>query len=677
MPESKRGFLPEDIERLQQVSEPRVSPDGQSVAYVVTTVDAAADAYRSHLWIAPLTGGEPRQLTRGTGRDGSPRWSPDGACLAFVRKPGGDPDGGEKRQIWLIDPRGGEPWQLTAAANGAATPAWSPDGKTLAFCSRTREGEAEKPEKERTPAEKHAPRVVENLIFRLDGEGIFDERRSHLWLIPAAGGEARQVTSGDWNDTDPVWSPDGRAIAFSSYREPDRGGRSQWFRDIWILDVERDAVRKLTPSRGPSHQPVWSPDGDQIAYAGHQHGDEGARNSRIYTVAAGGGEPKSLTDSLDAPIAAQPPMGEAIAWAPDGSQIFFLAQRRGVAQPFAVAAAGGEARAIGRIGGMITSMSLTPDGRSLIVSASDPTNPGELYQFDTATGAERQLTHQNRALLEEVLLNQPREVTYDGADGWEMHGFLLKPLGYRDGERVPLVLEIHGGPHGAHGLGFQPGYHDLSARGYAVLYLNPRGSIGYGEEFCRACVGDWGGKDYEDLMLGVDWAIAQGIADPERLFVTGYSYGGFMTSWVVGHTDRFRAAVCGAPVSNGFSFYGTSDIGPNFGQFEFGGPPWEQETNFREHSPMTSIHRCVTPLLLLHWEGDLRCPIGQSEEIFAVLRKLGRECVFVRYPGGFHTYVTHTPSQRVDATRRTGDWFDAHLQTASPARREREAVPAD
>jgi dipeptidyl aminopeptidase/acylaminoacyl peptidase len=673
MPESRRGFAPEDIERLLQVGEPRVSPDGSRVAYVVTSADAEADDNRSDIWLLPLTGGEPRQLTRGAGRDSAPRWSPDGQRLAFVRKPKGQD---EKPQIWLIDADGGEPWRLTSTAGGAASPAWSPDGATIALTSRTSSTGADKAEQEKTPVEKHAPRVIRDLVFRSDGIGIHDERREHIWLIPAEGGEARQLTAGDWDDSEIAWAPNGREIAFTSYREQDRGEAR--IRDLWVVDLDRGGCRRLTSGLGPANAPAWSADGASIAYAGHQHRYEGFRTTQLYRIPASGGEPQSLTASLDRSVASMPGASGVISWAGDGSSVFFLALDRGAARVFRVSASGGEAQPLADFPALVASLAPLPDGSGVVVAASTPTNPGELFLLPLGAGSVRQLTDHNGPWRSEVLLEQPEEVTYAGAGGWEMHGFLLKPLGYRDGERVPLVLEIHGGPHGAHGLGFQPRFQSLSARGYAVLYLNPRGSVGYGEEFARACMCDWGGKDYEDLMLGVDWAIAQGIADPERLFIGGYSYGGYMTSWTVGHTDRFRAAVCGAPFADALSMFGTSDISSTGVDNNFGGLPWEIPDEYRAHSPTTHIHNCTTPLLLIHWEGDLRCPIGQSEMLFATLRRLGRECVFVRYPGGSHGAAgSGPPSQRVDFLRRTADWFDEHDAVRSGAPREREAVPAD
>jgi len=654
----KRSFKAEDVYRLRQVSDPQVSPGGHRVAYVVTSVDQEVDEYLSHIWVTALDGGEPEQVTRGPQKDSSPRWSPDGRTLAFVsnRKD-------KRNQVWLIGEIG-EPWQLTDVVRGATNPAWSPDGKTILFQTKTRTDGETKQDDKKTPQEKNLPRVITELTYRFDGEGQYDDSFSHIWTIPSAGGKAKQITAGDFNDGQAAWSPDGKTIVFAANREAHSGEFPQQ-RDIWTVPARGPAggreLRKLTPSKGPSSLPTWSPDGKTIAFTGHQRGEGfSSATSHLWVVPSDGSDkPHALTEKLDRSVLGIP-AGQAIAWTPGSREIVFLGQDGGAVRVYRVPAVGGEAVAVTDPERWASAISLTNAG-SAVISAISPVNPGELYALLLVGGEPKQLTHHNDEFLAAVNLCKPEPFTFKGADGWDIPGLIIKPSDFKPGQKYPLVLDIHGGPHGAHGQTFSPGFQQHAAEGYAVLLVNPRGSAGYGEPFTHACVGDWGGNDYEDLMRGVDWAIEQGIADPERLLVTGYSYGGFMTSWVVGHTNRFRAAVCGAPVSDLVSFYGESDIGTTFGQFEHGGPVWERWDEYRARSPLFHIKNCRTPFMLLHWEGDLRCPIGQSEELFAVLKKLGREVVFLRYPGAFHTYVTHAPSQRVDAITRTGEWFDRWL----------------
>ncbi len=681
MAQQRRPFRAEDIYRVRTVSDPQVAPDGSCVAYVVTEADVEKDDFRSHIWIAPLDGGEPYQLTRGPHRDSSPRWSPDSKTLAFAsnRAAEGEKGGeGEKRpsQIWLIHERG-EPWRLTNTARGASSPAWSPDGQTIAFVTKTRLSGETKREEEKTPAEKHAPRVIRDLIYRFDTEGQYDDTFAHVWTVPAAGGEARQITRGDYRDAEPRWTADGRQIVFLSNHEDTRG--ENLIKDVWIVDAAGGNERKLSESRGPCNLPAVSPDGRSVAFAGHTKGEGySAANSLVWRVPIdASAPPRALNEALDRSVFALP-AGTGLAWAPDGNAVYTVIMDGGANRLYRIAADGSAAEPISDAESAVTALSPTPDGAAIAYTAVSPTNPGELFLQPLAGGAPRQLTRHNAALLEEVQLQPLEPIRFTGADGWQIPAWLAKPANFSTDRRYPLVLDIHGGPHGAHGYTFQPGVHELTGRGYVVLLVNPRGSTGYGESFTEACVTDWGGKDYEDLMAGVDWCIEQGIADPQRTVVTGYSYGGFMTSWVVGHTDRFKAAVCGAPVSDLPGFYGQSDVGATFGAYEHGGPLWERWDAYRERSPLTYIANCTTPFMLLHWEGDLRCPIGQAEALFAVLRRLRREVEFVRYPGGFHTYVTHAPSQRVDAVRRTGDWFDRWLgATAAPEHgQQREAEVA-
>lgn len=658
----RRPFRPEDIFRFKTLSDPQISPDGRRVAFVVTFADREQDAYRAQLYVAPTDGGAPVRWTNGPRKDSQPRWSPDGRYLAFVREL---PD--EKPQLYLLRADGGEAWKLTSLPNGVSQPVWSPDGRRIAFVSPT--GGDPRPEKERSEAEKHQPHVVEHLAHKLDGVGFFDDRRSHLFVVEIAGSderppEPRQLTAGDWNDHSPCWSPDGRAIAFLSYRERDRHDLL-FAGDVWVVPAEGGAARRVTRSRGPVNQLAWSPDGRWIAYSGHEHGyRDFARTVHLFVVPADGGEPRNLTASLDRPVIGPlVPAANLLAWSPDGRGVRFVAADRGNLTLFEADLEGGVTPLIAGERA-VTGFTVSADGGRIAFTAQDTARPNELFLADRSGREERPLTDLNGAFLTEVELPRARRFTYPGADGWPMDGWIIEPTGARAGAPPwPAVLEIHGGPHGHYGNLFYPTHQALAGAGYLVIFLNPRGSMGYGEAFTRACVADWGGKDFEDLMRGVDYAVEQGWADPERLAVTGYSYGGFMTTWVVGQTDRFKAAMAGACVSDQYSMWGTSDIGETFTQFELGGHfPHERPEVYLERSPVHHLHRCTTPLLLLHWEGDLRCPISQSEEVFTMLRALGKEALLVRYPGGFHTYWTHAPSQRADALARTNAWLDRFLR---------------
>lgn len=665
----RRPFMPEDILRLKTVSDPQISPDGSRIAYTLTFVDGEKDEYRSHIYVVPTTGGPAIRWTNGPKRDAQPRWSPDGKYLAFVREV---PD--QRPQIYLMRSDGGEAWKLTNLPKGAGNPVWSPDSKQIAFVAAT--GGEEKEEKEKTEIEKHRPRVIEHLNYKFDGTGYFDGRRSHIFVISVVGSDAqrlpepRQLTDGDWDDQYPCWSPDGRQIAFLSYREPDRH-EVLWLNDVWVIAAEGGEPRKLTRSRGPANLPVWSPDGAWIAYSGHEYGMAGAaRTVHLNVIPAGGGEPRVLTAALDrhvvGPVA---PPAPVFAWSPDSRGLYFIAMDHGNMPVFFVDL-DGNVRPVISGERQVTGLTLTPDGTRLAFTAWHSNSPGDVYTALNDGREERQLTAVNHEVLAEIDLGRTEHIHYKGADDWEIEGWVLLPPDFREGQRYPAVLEVHGGPHSQYGNAFQPGFHALAGAGYLVVYLNPRGSTGYGEAFCLACVNDWGGKDFTDLLLGLDHVVGLGWADPDRLGNTGYSYGGFMTAWAIGHSDRFKAAVAGGCVSNAYSIWGTSDIGPQFMQYEFGDTlPHEQPTRYLERSPVQYLAKCTTPLLLLHHDGDLRCPIAQSEEVFAVLKKLGKEVVMVRYPGGFHTYLTHAPSQRVDAIQRTIAWFDRHLQAASETKR--------
>jgi dipeptidyl aminopeptidase/acylaminoacyl peptidase len=659
----KRPIKPEDFYLLKTVADPQLSPDGKRVAYVVSQADKESDEMRSSVFVGPADGHmRPHAFTQGK-RDSTPRWSPDGCYLAFLSKRGDD-----EPQLFLASLDGGEPRQLTKARFGAAQPAWSPDGKRIAYVARTGDY---KPPKERNAVEKNAPRVIRDLRYKLDGVGFYDQRRPHVFVIDVETGAEAQLTNGDYEDGQPAWSPDGKWLAFISDRERDRFQRF-WGGDVWVVSSVGGRPRKLTSMGGRAGAPAFSPDGRLIAFVGYQNGVAGSsKNLHVYVVpVAGGTAPRSLSASLDrSPPDPRVSPGRIFSWSRDGRSVLFLLDDRGTRSLYRAGLANGS---VGKVLGgerQITGFDLTPDGRSVVFSSLWLSAPSEIYVGALAGGRERKLSHANDEFARAVEMAPARRITYRGADGWEIDAFVLYPRGFRRGRPSSMALQIHGGPHGYHPMPAAAAliqYQSMAAAGYVVLLPNPRGSTGYGEAFSLACVEDWGGKDYEDLMAGVDALVRRDIADPDRLYVGGGSYGGFMTTWAVGHTDRFRAALVAAPVSDLVSKFGTADI-PNWYPYEVGGFPWDNPEEYRFRSPATYLPDVKTPVLLLHWEGDMRCPMGQSEEIFTGLKMLGRKVEFVRYPGGFHT--VRTPSQDIDRIARTISWYDAHAPKVRTARR--------
>jgi len=655
-----RGFVPDDVWSLRQVSDPRLAPDGRRVAFVVATPDRETDTSESVIWVAPTDGSAPaRRFTAGP-KDSAPRWSPDGRFLAFVA------ERGEGAQLFLASLDGGEPEALTHAPFGVSGPAWSPDGARLAYVART--GAWSEPDA-RSAVERSAPTVVTGLRNRLDGEGRFDTRRSHVFVVVAGSGETTQVTEGDFDDTDPSWSPRGDALVFTSDRSDGRADRER--RDVWFVALDHLGApagepRPLTRGLGSAASPRFSPDGETVAYIGHENevGDSASNTHVMVVPADGAAPPRSASAALDRTVFGMlRPAGSPLAWSADGEAILFVANDRGRQSLYRVGRAPGSGIDL-IVGGDRQIVGLDAVGGTVAFVSVWPATPPEVSVTTEDGSAVRTLTAANDVLRSTVRFAPLERMTHQAADGTTIESYVLYPDGFVPGQPVPAVLEIHGGPHGWHPqASMLPLYQSLAAAGYAVVLPNPRGSQGFGETFARACVGDWGGADFEDLMGAVDALVERGIADPSRLFVAGYSYGGYMTSWTVGHTDRFAAACVSAPVVDLVSMWGTTDI-PFFSEFEAGGTPWERREEMIERSPLTSLPNVTTPVMVLHWEGDLRCPIGQGEELFQGLRRLGKEAVLVRYPGGYH--IVRTPSQMADFVRRHLEFFAAHGGLALP-----------
>jgi dipeptidyl aminopeptidase/acylaminoacyl peptidase len=645
--------LPDDVYGLRWASDPRVSPDGSSVAVVENWIDRDANEYRSAIWLVACDGsGPPRRFTSGQRADAEPRWSPDGTRLAFVSN-----RERERKQLYVIPVAGGEPLRLTDLPENVTEVAWSPDGTRLAFVSRVPDPAYEERDERRRP-----PRRFTRLAYKLDDVGWIGDRRSHLFVVPADGSEPpRQLTDGDFEDDGASWSPDGERLAFSSARH-DRWDVGD-HRDLFVVAAAGGEPERLTDGDAWVAAPEWSPDGSSIACRWRRGGLDLPQHDQIASVDVATGATRVLTRSLDRNCGSYPsPRGPA--W--DGATIVFPIEDRGNTHLYRVAAdASSEPELV--VGGELRVTGYDLAAGSLAYTATTATSPTELFVDG------KPLTDFARAFVDAVRPGEPERFTVRSPDGAEVDAWILRPRDFDAGGRYPVLLTIHGGPFSQYGSGFFDEVQVYARAGYAVVYANPRGSSGYSEEWGRAIRGPgeagpgWGTLDYEDLMAVVDEALARyPFCDGERLGVLGGSYGGFMTSWIVGHTDRFKAALSERAVNNLLSEFGSSDI--NWFTKAYAGVfPWEDVQAYLSMSPSTYAHDITTPVLILHSENDLRCNIEQGEHLFAILRFLGREVEMVRFPGEGHELTrSGSPLHRVQRFELVLDWFGRHLGAVEP-----------
>lgn len=658
----------QDLYKIQQASGGVISPDGAWIVYSQRRVERTTQKKHANLWVVATRGGAPKQFTFGNHVDHSPAWSPDSKTIAFLS----NRDNEKQPQIHTIPIDGGEARPLTDAKGDYGLLQYSPDGKRILCIFRKRDAEVlERDADEQKRKLGVVSRHITRTFYKLDGEGFYPTERWHVWFFDARTGKGTQLTDGlRHDDYDPSWSPDGKKILFVSNRseEPDLDPEAY---DIYVLTVRTARAKPLKLPIGFKSFPMFSPDGKQIVWVGQMGRGEWWRNASLFLIPASGqGKPVDLTGRFDVD-ASNFTIGDfndfnytPPTWSNDGTRIYFQVSRHASTTLHAVRLDTRlpQLETVVDDPGVVDAFSFDRDQRTLTYFHAAALDTGQYIARDMTTGRDRTLTKINRTWFRSKRFGDLEEIWFKGSDGNDLQGWILKPPGFRVGKTYPSILEIHGGPMAQYGNLFMHEFHYLASCGYVVHYCNPRGGMGYGEEHAKAIENDWGGKDYEDLMRWTGHVARKPYIDRKRMGVTGGSYGGYMTCWIVGHTRRFKAAVTQRCVSNLISMYGSSDFNWFF-QREFGDRPvWEDVENYWRQSPMKFVGNVKTPTLVIHSEQDLRCDIEQGEQFYVALKKLGVPTEFIRFPDEPHGLSrTGRTDRRIVRLEHIRRWFDRWL----------------
>jgi dipeptidyl aminopeptidase/acylaminoacyl peptidase len=650
--QDKRLLSVDDIFSIKNVGDPRISPDGEWVAYTVSSMDMEKDKRDTDIYMVPMAGGDAVRLTASDKAETRPRWSPDGRYLAFLSA-----RGGKKTQVWLLDRRGGEARRLTDYKADVSSLAWSPDSTRLALV--VADVNPDDPDLRENKSDEVAakPIVIDRLQFKRDGDGYLTDFRTHVHVYDIASNDSTQITEGPYDDDGVVWSPDGRWIAFSSNRssEPDANDNT----DIFVVPAAGGAPpRAVASSPGSETSPAFSPDGTAIAYVlGGKPSDIWYATTSVAIVPMAGGEPRTLTPTLDRNVFAP-------RFSADGRSVLFIVEDRLSSQLARIPVGGGEVE-------RIVTGELDVDGYdssaqgAIVVLESRLQQPAEVSSLGT-DGLVR-LSHVNDDFLHGIMPGPVEKFQARSADGTIIDGFLTRPPTAQPGTRLPTVLRIHGGPVDRFSTRFEMEWQLLASYGYAVVAANPRGSSGRGRDFSYAIWADWGNRDYADVMAAVDHVIGLGIADPDRLGVGGWSYGGILTNYVITQTNRFKAAISGASEVNYLANYGHDHYQREW-EAEFG-LPWEHPDRWLRLSPFFNVARITTPTLLMCGQVDWNVPLINSEQLYQALRRLGRETELVIYPD--QTHSIRRPSYQKDRYERYIDWYDKYVKRPGSETRDK------
>ena len=651
--QQRRPLQVDDIFRFRNVSDPRISPDGAWIAYTVSRLDQKKDAGDADIFMVPFNGGEPIRLTSSEKSENRPRWSPDGRYLAFLssRDAGSSSGDAEKTQVWLLDRRGGEATKLTDYKGGVSSFAWSPDSTRLAVVAKDPDPDEIKKEDKGDKEKAPKPIVVRRLFFKRDGTGYLDEFRNHVHVFDVAKKTTTQVTTGRYDDDSPVWSPDGGSIAFVSNRteEPDSNENT----DIFLVPAAGGEPRRVASSLSAESDPVFTPDGASLVYAvGGDPKDIWYATNNVAVVRLDGGTPRMLTQGIDRNLSS-PRVSS------DGAAVLFLVEDRGESHLAKVPIAGGALERIVAGEREVGQFDVGPKGQ-IAVLESTLERPAEIFTVG-AGGALARITKTNDDFLAGIALARTERFTTPSADGTVIDGFLTRPRDAPSGTKLPTILRIHGGPVSQFSASFDLEWQMLAAHGYAVVAANPRGSSGRGRDFSRAIWADWGNKDYEDVIAAVDHVVKSGVADPDRLGVGGWSYGGILTNYVITKTTRFKAAISGASEVNYLANYGHDHYLREW-EAELG-LPWERTDLWISLSPYFKATKVKTPTLILCGQEDWNVPLINSEQLYQALRRLGVPTELVIYPGQGHGI--ERPSYQKDRYERYLAWYGKYLMGKS------------